>query len=1006
MKYDAFISYRHLERDMFVAKKIHKALETISIPRKIQKEIGRKKINRVFRDQEELPIGSDLGSNIEAALREAEFLIVICSPKTKESYWVMKEIDTFIEMHGRENILAILVDGEPEEAFPPQILVDEKGDPVEPLAADVRGNSKGKVMKKLKTESLRLAAAILKIDYDDLKQRDRERKLRRNTAIVAGVAAVAIAFGAFTAYNLAKLDAEYQQKLINESKVFARTSLDILERGDREAAALVAMEGLPGKDKDRPFVPEAMYALSQAMGVYNMGGDMEPVCILEHDVNVSEFAENKDGTRVVSADFENTVYFWDLETGKCVYKLLCEYDNNRAKKVLDVGFIGDIVVVITEDKVRGYDFSGQVKYEVPIEGGVSFGNVDINERYVQVVSSQMDESYNIKWATIFMDGQSGEVILEVENQVEPSFSSEAAFSKDGKYAAVSHLVPSYGDEEPKQNYVTIVNLGSKESKDVPIAENTVMDMTFTEDGALIVDSMNANVSSDDSLTQYVEKIDAVSGDFLWKRDFDYDLSSYYSLYIHVRSVISKDEDGSENAFVGVSGTKCVHVLDLYTGQDVSTVNTDSDPENFLFSKASGYMLVGCSDGKINIYDCRDGSKVQNSEVDIKDTIVDFDSANSVMVARMFRNPNLVVLRLVVDTDSFAEAELDNRYYYGAASSPSGKTYVLLTSPTGATEEADDMVVIDTKTGKQIGQFDVVDARLTGVFYVDEDTIATVNYNGEIVYYSIGKEKTDVFKVSDRMVDTEYGISANKKYAVFSADKRYYVVDVNKRKTIKEGTIDYSVTSFDISNDASTLCYTKLDGTGWVVDLKNGSTKSLLNDKIVSCFKISPDGKNIAAACTDGVLRIVNIDNGKVEDEIAYHGKDDDFVEYSQDGKYLYLQGENLYFQIYDLESKEVKYITNNQIMDVHRTSFDEKNNWLAIFNQEEMYIIDLNTFGILNYVDNGVLYIPEQKVIVGVRGKALKEYKVKTADELMKAAIKKYGDAKLSDIEKLKYQIN
>ena len=28
MRYDAFISYRHAELDMFVAKKVHKGLET------------------------------------------------------------------------------------------------------------------------------------------------------------------------------------------------------------------------------------------------------------------------------------------------------------------------------------------------------------------------------------------------------------------------------------------------------------------------------------------------------------------------------------------------------------------------------------------------------------------------------------------------------------------------------------------------------------------------------------------------------------------------------------------------------------------------------------------------------------------------------------------------------------------------------------------------------------------------------------------------------------------
>lgn len=116
-RYDAFISYRHTEPDMYIAKKVHKGLETLKVPRGSPK-FGKKKIERVFRDQEELPIGSDLGDNIRTALEESEYLIVVCSPRTPESYWVQKEIETFIGLHGREHILAILVEGEPQEAFP------------------------------------------------------------------------------------------------------------------------------------------------------------------------------------------------------------------------------------------------------------------------------------------------------------------------------------------------------------------------------------------------------------------------------------------------------------------------------------------------------------------------------------------------------------------------------------------------------------------------------------------------------------------------------------------------------------------------------------------------------------------------------------------------------------------------------------------------------------------------------------------------------------------------
>ena len=73
MKYDAFISYRHTPLDMEIAKKLHRSLETFPIPLAVQKKTGKKKIRRVFRDQEELPIGSNLTDKINAALKETEY---------------------------------------------------------------------------------------------------------------------------------------------------------------------------------------------------------------------------------------------------------------------------------------------------------------------------------------------------------------------------------------------------------------------------------------------------------------------------------------------------------------------------------------------------------------------------------------------------------------------------------------------------------------------------------------------------------------------------------------------------------------------------------------------------------------------------------------------------------------------------------------------------------------------------------------------------------------------
>ena len=202
MRYDAFISYRHAPLDMEIAKKVHTGLETYRIPGAVQKKTGKKKMGRVFRDQEELPIGSDLDDNISGALRESQYLIVICSPRTPESYWVCKEIETFIEMHDRNHILAVLIEGEPDESFPSLLLTDENGEPVEPLAADVRGATKRERNAKFRTEILRLVAPVIGCTYDDLKQRHRERVIKRTISIMSSAAAVIAAAGtAFGIYN-------------------------------------------------------------------------------------------------------------------------------------------------------------------------------------------------------------------------------------------------------------------------------------------------------------------------------------------------------------------------------------------------------------------------------------------------------------------------------------------------------------------------------------------------------------------------------------------------------------------------------------------------------------------------------------------------------------------------------------------------------------------------------------------------------------------------------------
>ena len=180
--YNAFISYKHAPEDNVIAEAVHKGLERFHIPRKIRKKTGIKRISRIFRDKDELPITSDLSDSISNALADADYLIVICSTNTKESAWVPREIEYFLKNHSKRDIFTVLVNGEPYEVIPEiltyeeTVVKDEDGNertvriPIEPLSCDFRASLK----KAKKTELPRLACGIIGCGYDELMNRRRQ----------------------------------------------------------------------------------------------------------------------------------------------------------------------------------------------------------------------------------------------------------------------------------------------------------------------------------------------------------------------------------------------------------------------------------------------------------------------------------------------------------------------------------------------------------------------------------------------------------------------------------------------------------------------------------------------------------------------------------------------------------------------------------------------------------------------------------------------------------------
>jgi len=83
--YDAFISYRHVERDRKWAEWLIEALERYRVPKALQERGVPPHLRKIFRDEDEVPASPDLNDQIKQALTASRFLIVVCSPYTPRS---------------------------------------------------------------------------------------------------------------------------------------------------------------------------------------------------------------------------------------------------------------------------------------------------------------------------------------------------------------------------------------------------------------------------------------------------------------------------------------------------------------------------------------------------------------------------------------------------------------------------------------------------------------------------------------------------------------------------------------------------------------------------------------------------------------------------------------------------------------------------------------------------------------------------------------------------------
>ena len=360
--YNAFISYKHAPLDTKVAEHVQRNLEHFHIPHELRKKTGRKKIERIFRDKDELPITSDLTDTISNALEKAEYLIVICSPNTKQSIWVEREINFFLKNHTKNQILTVLADGEPTEVIPEilqqdeRVVKDEDGTErkikvnIEPLSCDYRMPFN----KAKKLELPRLAAALIGCSYDELVRRQRAYRTRRLILVSALVASAAIAFGTYMYMAKQKVDNALRESLISQSRYLASESQTLLDQQRRIDGLYLALAAVPTDENDpRPVTSEGIAALTRATAAYRGMAGNNVDCVWNYNVgnSVSDMAVNEDGTRLAAVNSLGAVTVWNTENHNELFGII-----NQDINVLSITFAdGDKLLVLGGNKLSAYD---------------------------------------------------------------------------------------------------------------------------------------------------------------------------------------------------------------------------------------------------------------------------------------------------------------------------------------------------------------------------------------------------------------------------------------------------------------------------------------------------------------------------------------------------------------------------------------------------------------------------------------------------------------------------
>jgi uncharacterized protein with WD repeat len=475
-KYFAFISYSH--KDKKVAKKLQNFIQGYKIPAKLEDRPDLpKRIGRVFRDEDEL-VGDELTPQIEEALRQSRYLIVVCSPNSAKSKYVNEEIEYFKSLGGETKILPYIIAGkattdeDTDCCYAPALRENQKKHQI--VGGDAQENG-------AEAASVKLIAGMLRLEFNTLYDRFRKAEKRKRKIVITAITAFALLMAGVTAWILflyggldkamndlnkayedlksekakvvsekkakdkayEELDLTYKDLFatkdtlaiknlalqstnrelnlknlsLQESKsiILVENAMNKIEKGDYLGARRSALEAI-----SLSYSPEAEAALRQSW-------ESNSAILEGHSNGVESVCWSSDGKYLASGSADNTIIIWDAKSGQ---KLKTLEGHIFDVKSVSWSPSGKYLASGSLDKtIRLWDLFEDKKYS-------KWKNMPTN-----VYSSELspDGKYlarsSLNNYVIIKDAKSGEILKTLEGHF--SIVSSVSWSPNGKYLVSS-----------------------------------------------------------------------------------------------------------------------------------------------------------------------------------------------------------------------------------------------------------------------------------------------------------------------------------------------------------------------------------------------------------------------------------------------------------------------------------------------------------------------------------------------------------------------------------------